>query len=131
MTVCVWDAITGMKVLGPLEGPKDASLFVAFSADGAGVTACSEDGRMFTWDATTGTCLSTIRHPIDHSCRYHGPLEVTSDAWVVEAATGRTLSRLPRTISVVTTVSNKTMIALGTLSGRLIVMHFPVDAKVH
>jgi WD40 repeat protein len=129
MTVCVWDTTTGTRALGPLKGPKAASLFVAFSADGAEVTACSEDGRMFRWDATTGTCLSTMRHPIDHSCRYRGPLEVTADAWIVEVATGKFLSRLPRTISTVTTVSHKTMIAIGTLSGRLIVMHFPAGAK--
>jgi len=131
MTVCVWDATTGTKTLGPLNGPEAEDLFVAFSSDGTKVTACSDDGRMFTWDATTGTCLSTCHHPIDHSCRYRGPLEVTSEAWVVEAATGRTLSRLPRTISVVATVSHKAMIAIGTLSGRLIVMHFPNGALLH
>ena len=133
MTVCVWDAITGTKTLGPLKGPLARNLFVAFSADGTKVTACSGesgDEQMFAWDVTSGICLTTTHHPLNHSCSDHGPLEVLPNAWVVETATGRKLSRLPRTISVMVTVSRKGMLAVGTLSGRLLVMHFP-DGAIH
>ncbi|KAJ7138266.1 WD40-repeat-containing domain protein [Mycena epipterygia] len=57
-TVCVWDALTGALVLGPLGGTQQSlSGCVKFSSDGARIASGGEDRMVHVWDAHTGALV--------------------------------------------------------------------------
>ena len=53
-TVVLWDAETGAKIRGPLEGPTEYLQSMAFSPDGKIVASGSDDTTICIWNLETG-----------------------------------------------------------------------------
>ncbi|KAG6805629.1 hypothetical protein H0H92_014688, partial [Tricholoma furcatifolium] len=53
-TIRIWDAVTGVQTVGPLQGHDDKITSVAFSPDGKQIVSGSYDKTIRIWDAVTG-----------------------------------------------------------------------------
>ena len=56
-TVRIWDAASGVCVVGPLDGHTNYVRSVAFSPDGRRVVSGSRDKTVRIWDAVSGGCV--------------------------------------------------------------------------
>lgn len=52
--ISIWEAYTGQKTLGPLEGHAADVSSVAYSPDGSRIVSGSFDATIYVWDAHTG-----------------------------------------------------------------------------
>ncbi|KAF8748365.1 WD40 repeat-like protein [Rhizoctonia solani] len=59
-TVRVWDPLTGLMLLEPLEGPRTPVMTVAISSDGSLIAAGYRTTNICLWDSRTGKILTII-----------------------------------------------------------------------
>jgi len=118
-TVRVWNTSSGMEVL-KLQGHTEGVDLVAFTHDGTRIVSRSISENI-SWDATLGHQL--------YSGEYSSPALLstlsTTDGWIVDSATDRTLCKLPTILSGTCFAAWGRSLAVGTSDGQLLVVHFP------
>lgn len=60
-TIRVWDATSGVAVLGPLWGHQRSITSISYSPDGLHIVSGSDNSTIRVWDATSGIMMYSIR----------------------------------------------------------------------
>ncbi|KIM90352.1 hypothetical protein PILCRDRAFT_59878 [Piloderma croceum F 1598] len=123
-TVIIWDAISGTALFQPLEGHRDFVRSVTFSSDGSYIISKS-DNHIIGYDAVTGRRLDTSEK---HGDSPPGSIDIIINPhdWIIDRFTNRTISQIPPVVTRSCTAVHKTSVAVGTIGGRVFVIHFPL-----
>ncbi len=79
-TVKVWDVVSGDRIAS-YSGPMQPVRRVAYNSEGTMFAACSADGHMFIWDATSGKLMADLTSRASGSLA--GVLFSPDDQWVL------------------------------------------------
>jgi WD40 repeat protein len=123
-SLIIWDAISGVALSQPFR-LKQWVRSVAFSADGSCIICRLERDGTILFDAASGRRLSNF-HPVgesDNKCPES--IKVTGDSWIIDSVSGRTICQLPPINVYSCHAIHGTSMAVGTMGGQLLVIHFP------
>jgi WD40 repeat protein len=120
-TVRIWNVATGAQAFPALRGHTSALKSVFLSSDARRIISQSEC-ESISWDAATGRRLY-LTEPSDRCLS--GSI-VTCKGWIVDSATDTSLGKLPDMVADPIYMSHGKSLAVGTHSGRVLVLHFPL-----
>ncbi|KAK3364118.1 hypothetical protein B0T25DRAFT_620386 [Lasiosphaeria hispida] len=135
-TVKIWDVATG-ACMQTLAGHSDFVRSIVFSPDSKLVASGSSDNTMKIWDVATGACTQTLAGHCDGSdvmsswsrnqkTPYHQDYKVDRDGrWIMRGL--ENWLWLPPDYQARCSTLAASTIAIGCLSGRVLVMTFPTD----
>ena len=119
-TLRVWDVHTGAQVFPALRGHTSHVTSVMCSASSHIIS--QSECESLSWDAATGYRIY-VTEQSDH--RLLGSMYITHDGWIVDSATGRTLGNLSTMMLASVCAIHERSLAVGTRSGRVLVLNFP------
>ena len=136
-TIHMWDVLLATVVLSLSPAYPCAATSVSFSPSNKRIVSLSPFG-LCSWDAISGTCLSVTNFKfrmglLVEPCIHSRIGIATEGTYIIDFATGRTMSRLPPAVylsdgfnsQLPAFAEHEGVIAASTPCGQFMIMHFP------